>query len=272
MKTRILAALLAVFLPVASSGTVQAQNHQTLTVFAAASLTDAFEEIGTAFQAEHPGVEVTFNFDGSSKLAAQLAEGAPADVFASANAAQMTAAYKAGRIAAPIRYFARNKLVIAVPASNPAGIQSLRDLAKPGVLLVVAAPGVPVRDYADKMLQQLAGVPDYGENYRQAVIKNIVSEETDVRQVIAKVALGEADAGIVYSSDITPDVSSQVTPILIPDKYNTIASYPMVATNDAADPDLAQAFILFVRSQAGQDILAHWGFIPVRQAQAAHTP
>lgn len=240
----------------------RAQGGQTLTVFAAASLTDAFEGIGAAFEAAHPGVQVIFSFGGSSTLAAQLVEGAPADVFASANAKQMLVAREAGRIAVPVRTFARNRLVVIVPADNPAGIETLRDLARSGVLLVLAAPQVPVRDYTDIMLEKLAADPEYGEAYARAVRANVVSEEPDVRHVAAKVALGEADAGVVYQSDVTPDLAPNVQMIAVPDAYNTIARYPIAITDDTSQPELARAFVDYVLSAEGQAALARWGFLP----------
>ena len=147
---------------------VSAQTSQSLTVFAASSLTDAFSEIATAFEAANPGVEVIFNFGGSSTLATQLSNGAPADVFASANNSQMTnaAESRAHRLDAAPRTFVKNRLVLIVPADNPANIQSLHDLANPGVKLVLAAPAVPVRDYTDAMLEKLAADPGYGDAYQ----------------------------------------------------------------------------------------------------------
>jgi molybdate transport system substrate-binding protein len=261
VMTRVCLALALIAL-VAQPARAQADD-ETLIVFAASSLTEAFEEIAAAFEAEHPGVDVVLNFGSSSTLAAQLAEGAPADVFASADTRQMDAAREAGRIAEPVRVFAHNRLTLAVPADNPARIESLIDLAKPGILLVVAAPEVPVRVYTDAMLARLAADPAYGDDYRAAVLANIVSEEDNVRQVVAKIALGEADAGIVYQSDITPDITESVTAIPIPDKYNSLAEYPIAVTDDTARPELAQAFVDFVLSDAGQAALAQWGFIPV---------
>ena len=273
MKVKSLTLILIAALLALPWRSAQARDEQILTVFAAASLTNAFEEIATAFEAEYPGVDVVFNFGGSSTLATQLAEGAPADVFASANTAQMNVARDAGRIAGPVRTFAKNRLVIIVPADNPASVQSLHDLAEPGLLLVVAAPDVPVRDYTDTMLERLAADPDYGEEYRQAVIANIVSEESDVRHVAAKVALGEADAGVVYRSDVTPDIAADVRTVPIPDAYNTIATYPIAITEDTAQPELAQAFVDVVLSDAGQDTLVRWGFISVRRAcEDRHKP
>jgi len=273
MKLMRLLLILIVALCILPWQTVQAQDKQTLIVFAAASLTDAFEEMASAFEAEQPGTDIVFNFGGSSTLATQLAEGAPADIFASANARQMTVAHDADRIAGPIRTFAKNRLVVIVPTDNPARIQSLHDLAEPGILLVVAAPDVPVRDYTDTMLERLAADPDYGVEYRERVITNIVSEEPDVRQVAAKVALGEADAGIVYRSDVTPDIIADVLTIPVPDAYNTIATYPIAITNDTTQPELAQAFVDYVLSNAGQDTLVRWGFISVRRGcEERHKP
>jgi molybdate transport system substrate-binding protein len=248
---------------------VSAQDGKTLTVFAAASLTDAFSEIETAFEAANVGKDVIFNFGSSSTLATQLAEGAPADVFASANSQQMGVAQAAGRIAGQPHTFVKNRLVLAVPVDNPANIQTLRDLATPGIKLVVAAPDVPVRDYTNRMLDRLAADPAYGEDYRNAVIANIVSEEDNVRQVSAKVALGEADAGIVYLSDITPDIADEVLALPISDTLNTIAIYPIAVTNDSANPELAQAFIDYVLSDAGQDTLVKWGFVSVNAVEVA---
>lgn len=249
-----------------------AQDTQTLTVFAAASLTDAFTEIETAFEEAHPGVDVLYNFGGSSTLATQLSEGAPADVFASANNAQMTVAVDAGRIGSEPQKFVSNRLILIVPADNPAGIESLDDLANEGVLLVLAAPDVPVRAYTDAMLEKLAAGEAYGEAFREAVLANVVSEEDNVRQVAAKVALGEADAGIVYSSDVTPDIAEDVITFPIPDEVNTLASYPIAITDDTPNPELAQAFVDYVLSEAGQATLVKWGFVSVIEPEATPEP
>lgn len=265
MRLRIRVILLIFGLLVMSLFSTAAQeDSQTLIVFAAASLTDVFEQIATDFEAVHPGVDILYNFASSSDLGAQLSEGAPADIFASANNRQLTVARDAGRIQGRAYTFAKNRLVLIVPADNPANISGLRDLASEAVQLVVAGVGVPVRDYTDTLLERLAADPAYGETYRAAVLANIVSEEQNVRQVVAKVALGEADAGIVYVSDITPDISQQVLALPIPDTLNTIATYPMAITNDTVQPELAQAFIDYVLSDAGQDILVQWNFISVR--------
>jgi len=258
IRTTILIVLLmGLMIPV-----THAQEERTLTVFAAASLTDAFQEIAEDFEVANPGVTVELSFAGSSDLATQLVEGAPADVFASANNRQMQVVRDGDRITGAPQTFAKNRLVLVVPSDNPANIGSLRDLANQGILLVVAAEGVPVRDYTNTMLDKLAAV--YGEDFRNAVIGNIVSEEENVRQVAAKVALGEADAGVVYVSDVTPDISDEVIALPIPDTYNTLATYPIGVISDSPQSELAQAFIDYVLSDAGQDTLVAWNLISIR--------
>ncbi len=231
-----------------------------LTVFAAASLTDAFTEIGQAFQQQNPGVEVSLNFAGSADLALQLSEGARADVFASANREQMDKANAAGRIDGEPHNFATNRLVVIVPADNPAGLQTPLDLSRQGLKLVLAAPDVPVRNYVEEALDKMDADPAYGEGFKAAVLANLVSEEPNVRQVVTKVSLGEADAGIVYSSDVTSDMAGTLLRIEIPDGLNIVASYPIAAIKDASSSQVARSFIDFVLSGDGQAILQKWGF------------
>lgn len=262
--------LIAVVLLAASLSVAVGQPVRTLIVFAASSLTDAFEEIGAAFETGNPGVDVLFNFAGSSTLVAQLSEGAQADVFASANPRQMAAAQDAGRITGEPRVFARNRLALIVPADNPARIESFADLQNPGIVLVIAAEGVPVRDYTEAMLTALSADPAFGQTYVDGFRANIRSEESNVRQVAAKVALGEADAGIVYSSDVTPDIRESVLQFDIPDAFNVIAEYPIAVVEGTADAELAQSFVDTVRSDAGQETLERWGFVrgvPERQCR-----
>jgi molybdate transport system substrate-binding protein len=267
MNLRLITTFLVITLLIAvpfGQESVYAQAKTTLTIFAASSLTDAFKEIETAFEKANPAIDVVFSFGSSSTLATQLKEGAPADIFASANNSQMNVALEANRIAGTPRTLVKNRLVLVVPADNPAKIASLKDLAKPGIKLVLAGPKVPVREYTNTMLDRLVKVPGYGEEYKAAVLKNVVSEEDNVRQVSAKVSLGEADAGIVYRSDITPDISSRVIMLTIPDEVNTIAAYPIAAISDSPNAELAGAFIDFVLSDAGQNILMRWNFISIR--------
>ncbi len=232
-----------------------AAGEQELVVFAAASLIDAFSEVATRFEETHPGLNVLLNLASSSELAIQLSEGAPADVFASANQAQMQAAAEAGRISGEPVLFATNRLTIIVPADNPAGLQTPADLAKPGLRLVLAAPGVPVREYTDQSIALLGDVV-----FQTAVYANLASEEPNVRQVVTKVSLGEADAGIVYASDVTPDISSLVLQIDIPDAQNVLATYPMAVVEGAPAGEQAKDFMDFVLSPEGQAILQKWGF------------
>lgn len=228
-------------------GAADGEVSGELIVFAAASLTDAFGEIGEAFVAENPGVVVVFNHAGSQTLASQIIEGAPADVFASANVTQMDAVAAAGNLAGAAEVFTTNLLAIAVEPGNPLGISGLDDLADPDLVLVLPAEEVPAGQYASEALDA-AGV---------AVTP--ASLEQDVRAALAKVALGEADAAIVYASDIAAsDGRAEAT--AIPVAQNVPASYPIAVIGDAPNPSAAEAFVAFVLSEAGQDILASHGF------------
>ncbi|MBI1878869.1 MAG: molybdate ABC transporter substrate-binding protein [Chloroflexi bacterium] len=235
-----------------------------LNVFAAASLTDAFNEIGQNFSAEHPGVTLTFNFAGSQQLAQQLGQGAPTDVFASANTKQMEVAIlEAQRVMSGTeRTFVLNRLVIIYPKDNPAGIAELQDLARPGVKVVLAAQEVPVGQYSQDFLDKAIQDAAFGFSFKDEVLQNVVSYEENVRAVLTKVALGEGDVGIVYTSDITAESVDQVGRIDIPDELNTIATYPIAVVGDSAYPNQAQAFVDYVLSPAAQAVLAKYGFIP----------
>ncbi len=262
-KTNALATLIGIALILSLALTGCNANQPTeLTVFAASSLTDAVNQLSEAFEAAHPDVSVVRNFASSSNLAAQLVEGMEADVFASANETQMQNVVAAGRIAEPTQIFATNRLTVIVPLDNPAGIETLADLTNAGIALVLAAPGVPVRQYTDQAVANLTADPAYGAAFSTAFYANLVSEEDNVRQVAAKVALGEADAGVVYTSDVTPDIVGDVRMIAIPAEYNVIATYPIAALADAPNPDAAAQFIEFILSPEGQQILEHWGFGP----------
>lgn len=254
----------AIQAPVATSAPTGAPAQPaTLAVFAAASLTEAFTELGRAFEAAHPGVTVSFNFGASSQLAQQLKAGAPADVFASANQAQLAAAIDAGRIVTGTQQtFVRNRLVVILPQNNPGDVASLRDLARPGLLLVLAAAEVPAGQYALDFLGKAAQDPGFGASFKAEVLANVVSYEENVRAVLAKVSLGEADAGIVYTSDISGAGGANVARLDIPDALNAIAAYPIAPVADAAQPALAQAFIALVLSPEGQAILERYGFMP----------
>ena len=241
----------------ASSTPIVDSESQTLLVFAAASLTDAFTEIGENFESQNPNVAVTFNFAGSQALRTQIEEGAPTDVFTSASGKEMeTLITNAFVIKESSQIFLSNQLIIILPADNPAGINSLEDLAIDGVKIVLAAEEVPVGNYARQALDLMN--ESFGTDFKDKVLVNVVSNEDNVKQVVAKVQLGEADAGIVYTSDAI--AAPELQTIEIPSELNIIAKYPIAPLVESANADLAQAFIAFVLSDEGQAILQKWGF------------
>ena len=241
-----------------------------LTIFTAASLTEAFKEMGANIEQANPGTKVTFNFAGSPTLRTQLAQGARADVFASADEPNMQGAQKEGTIASEPRLFVRNQLVAIVPAANPAQVMRLQDLAKPGVKLVLTNKEVPVGNYSRQALAKMSQDAAFGSEFATRVLANLVSEETNVKQVVAKVQLGEAHAGIVYSSDVTPAVRGAVQVLTIPDPFNVIAHYPIAVVRDAPNAAGARAFIDYVLSPAGQAILTKHGFLAVEPPPRAN--
>ncbi len=257
------AAVLATVAP-ASVPTVQLPAEaRTLTVLAAASLTESFTELGRVFEAQNPGVTVAFNFSGSQALVQQLGQGAEADVFASASKKYMDTAIESGRVATDAsKVFVNNRLVIIFPKENPGGVQELNDLTKTGLKLVLADKSVPVGQYALDFLEKAVADPAFDPQFKDNVLKNVVSYEDNVKSVFAKVSLGEADAGIVYITDITVDAADKVGKLDIPDALNTIATYPVAPTSDSKNPGLAQAFIDLILSPEGQGVLAKYGFIP----------
>lgn len=237
-----------------------------LTVFAAASLTDAFRAVADAFEEARPGTTVTLNLGGSQQLAQQLRLGAPGDVFASANPMQMDAAVASGRIAAEApQPFVHNRMTAIVPAANPADLQSWRDLARSGVQIILAAEAVPAGRYARRFLDRAAADSVEGASFRQRVLDNAVSFEQNVRAVLTKIALGEADAGLVYASDAAQADSASIRRLPLPDALNPRATYLIAPVDDSAHPDAARAFVRFVRSDAGQSILARYGLQPLNR-------
>jgi len=230
---------------------------QELTVFAAASLTEAFGEIAELFEQANEGVSVTLNFAGSSILATQIVQGAPADVFASADLVQMQVVVDAALNDGAPAVFARNRLVVITPTGSP--VVELEDLGDEGVLLVLAGPEVPVGRYSREAIASLGTA--FGAGYSERVLANVVSEEPNVRQVAAKVELGEADAAIVYSTDAA--VLSGILVIDIPEQHNVVATYPIAVVAGSPQAELAHAFVEFVLSEAGQGVLASRGFLQV---------
>ena len=231
--------------PAAASGNITG----TITVFAATSLTKAFDKIGAQFEAAHPGVTVKFNYNGSSSLATSINQGAPADVFASAAPKNMETVTSAGNASGTPQDFARNTGEIMVEKGNPKNIKSVSDLANPALKVVVCAPAVPCGQVATAIFKN-AGV----------TVKP-VSEEQNVGGVVTKVTLGEADAGIVYVTDVKAN-EGKGTGVPIPADQNDITAYPIVQLKDAPNPTAAAAFIAYVLSPAGQQVLASYGFLP----------
>lgn len=234
-----------------------------LTVFAAASLTGAFRAIGEQFSAAHGGAHVAFNFAGSDQLAAQIAQGAAADVFAPANPKQMDVVIKAGEVTGGASAtFARNRLVVVYPRENPGRLAALADLARPGLKIVLANANVPAGAYALDVLARAARLPEYTAAFSPMVLANVVSYEENVKAVISKVALGEADAAIVYATDAAAVTDGSIAQLSIPNELNTLASYPIAATRRAQNATLARQFVDFVLGPVGQRILAEHGFLP----------
>ena len=219
----------------------------TLTVYAAASLTSTFEEIGKKFEAEHDGVKVEFSFGGSSDLVTQIQEGAPADVFASADTKNMDKLAEADLTGADPEDFATNTLEIATPPDNPAGIASFQDLAEKGLQLVICAPEVPCGAATQTMATDLG------------VTLTPVSEEQSVTDVLAKVTSGEADAGVVYVTDVTA-AGDAVTGVTFPESGDVVNTYPIAPVEGTDAEDLADDFVEFVLGDTGQQVLADAGF------------
>ena len=231
-----------------------------LTILAASSLTDAFGELARTFENQHPGVEVRASFGASSDMLAQIQQGAPADVFASAAQEEMDTAVEDGFVEGEPELFVKNREVVMVPKDNPANIQSLRDVAKPGVKLVLAQKDVPAADYAVEILGNANAV--YGDDFEKDVMSNVVSREADVRASLNRVVVGDADATFGYASDYTPDIRDEVKVVKIPPDLNIVATYPIAALKDAKDPNLAKEWVDLVTSAQGQRVLEKWNFEP----------
>lgn len=227
---------------------------QELTVLGASSLTEAFEEIASVFEQQNEGVDVLLSFDGSSTLATQIVEGVPADVFASADEKQMQVVVDEGLAASEPEVFTGNRLVLITTADST--LTGVEGLADEGVSVVLADEEVPVGNYARQALEKMDST--YGDDFSERVLANVVSEESNVRQVALKVELGEADAAIVYATDAA--VAEGVNTIEIPDDLNVLATYPIATLTDSTQPDLAQAFVTLVLSNEGQQILTERGF------------
>lgn len=216
-------------------------------VSAAASLTDAFAEVESAFEDANPGVDVVLNLGPSSGLREQILEGAPADVFASANTSNMDQVVEAGENGGEPEIFVHNLLQIAVPAGNPAGVVGLEDFANEELLIGLCAEDVPCGDFGRQALENAGVTPSIDTN------------EPDVRALLTKIEADELDAGITYVTDVL-STDGTVEGVDIPDEFNVVAEYPIVTLASAPNPDAAAAFVEFVLSEAGQAILNSYGF------------
>jgi molybdate transport system substrate-binding protein len=228
---------------------------QELVVFAAASLREVFEGVALKFEKQHPNSKIRFNFAGSQDLRVQIEQGAKVDVFASADWKQMNGRATQGTFVKPT-IFARNLPVVVVPKNNPAQVRSFADLPKVKHL-VVGASEVPIGAYTDAIFASAEKL--YGKAFREQLLARVRSRELNVRQVLTKVALGEADAGIVYRTDALT-MPDKVQSIEIPGEINIVAEYPIAVLSAAPHPDLARAFVKLVLSKEGQKTLAAAGF------------
>ena len=261
MKPCLRAFVGVVFLVAFSSLPSQAE---TVRVFAASSLTEAFQDIGSLYQEAHPGDKVEFNFAGSQTLRTQIEAGAPADVFAAADHVHLDALKAKGWVG-PDTVFARNRLVVVTPAAGPA-VQRLVELTRSGTRIVVADANVPVGRYTNQVIAKMHRSGLYGDDFLERFLANVVSQETNVRAVLAKVGLGEVDAGVVYATD-AQTAADKLRTLEIPKHMNIIAEYPIaVVTSGAEKRSAAKAaavrFVALVRSEPGRALLVKRGFEP----------
>lgn len=247
-------AFLSVFVVFLSAAAVEAE---TVRVFAAASLTEAFQEIAVVFRQQHPEDDVEFNFAGSQVLRIQIEQGADADVFASADRVHMDG-LRDKNLVGTDAVFAKNRLVVVTPRVDPI-VRRLVDIARPGVRVVIADANVPVGRYTAQVLGKMNRSYLYGNDFQTRVMANVVSQETSVRAVLAKVALDEVDAGFVYATD-AQTAAAKTTVLDIPDRVNVIAEYPIAVVAGTDVEERAAQFVAFVLGEEGQAILAKRGF------------
>jgi len=237
----------------------------TLTVFAAASLTESFLDIADRFEADNPGVKLDFNFAGSQQLSQQLVQGATADLFASADKEYIDSLVEAGILdKGSEQIFANNRLAVIFRKDGRIPIHKLEDLASPGVHLVIGAESVPIGRHSLEFLERISSAEAFGPTFKDDILRNVMSYEENVKAVLSKVILGEADAGIVYDSDTLTLDPGEIGVIPIPEAYNPIARYYIAALPASANQDLSSRFIEFILSATGQEILKSNGLIPVQ--------
>jgi molybdate transport system substrate-binding protein len=231
-----------------------------LTIYAAASLKAALAKATTAYEAANPGTTLAISTDSSAALETKIEQGAPADVLLSADTANPQKLVDKGLAAGSITKFAGNLLTVIVPMANPAGIQTPADLAKPGIKVIAAGDTVPITKYATQLVANLAKQPGYPADFAARYTANVVSKEENVAAVVAKIELGEGDAGIVYVTDAK--TSTKVTTVAVPDAANVPATYGGVVVKASPNPAAAQAFLAWLAGPDGQAILASFGFLP----------
>jgi molybdate transport system substrate-binding protein len=229
-----------------------------LNVYGAASLKDALAKAKTAYEADHPGTTIALSTDSSAAIETQIEQGAPADVFLSADTTNPTKLVDAGFASGEPVVFAGNELAIIVPTDNPGGVASPADLAKPGLKIIAAADEVPVTTYATQLVHKLSGQQGYPTGFEAAYAANVASKEDNVKAIVAKIELGEGDAGIVYVTDATG--SDRVATVDVPSAANVAATYAGVVVKDSPYQDAAAAFLDWFAGPEGQAILSDFGF------------
>jgi len=274
MRSRLAAALVALALVLAacSSGATPAPSAPTpsaaaspaapasLTIYAAASLKAVLAKAQTAYQAANPGTTLAISTDSSSALETKIEQGAPADVFLSADTTNPQKLVDTGLAAGTVTKFAGNLLTVIVPMANPAGIKTPADLARPGIKVIAAGDTVPITKYATQLVANLAKQPGYPADFVAQYTANIVTREDNVAAVVAKIELGEGDAGIVYVTDAK--TSTKVMTIAVPDAAKVPATYGGVVVKASPNVAAAQAFLAWLAGPDGQAILASFGFLP----------
>ncbi len=240
--------------------TGSAPSSTDLTIFGAASLKGALEKAKPAYEASHPGITLTLSTDSSAVLEAQIEQGAPADVFLSADTSNPQKLVDGGFASGGATDFAGNKLTIIVALDNPADVTTPADLARSGLKVIAAGDGVPITAYAAQLVDNLGDQPGYPPEFAAAYAANIVSKEDNVKAVVAKIELGEGDAGIVYVTDAA--ASTKITTIAVPDAANVRATYAGVVVKASPNQDAAKTFLDWFAGPDGQAILASFGFLP----------
>lgn len=253
-------ALLFAALLLATSLSLAAEQSQDLTVFCAAGLSGAFNEMGQLYKNES-NVSVAFNFDGAQVLRTQIENGAYADVFVSGSNKHMSALKTEGFVEnSSVFVLARNWQAVIVPKDNPAKIENLSDLAKPGIKIVMGSKDLPITDVTVQILNKTANDTAFGPDFKQKVLANVISQETNINFIVAKVALGEADAAFAHKSEVSSEYAAKVAFVEIPEKYNVKSEYTIGIVSDSKHPDQAKKFLELVKSDEGKSILIKHGY------------